>query len=123
MGIGSRLVFPALCLGAIVAMGTVALAQAPDEQRGPGRGTGPMWDDAGGMIGPGMWGSGMAGMGGHGMSPMMFVMIDTDSDGAISREEMDAVHARMFDLVDADKDGLITAEEMRAFRRSWMDDN
>lgn len=67
-------------------------------------------------FGPGA-GAGMmgAGMMGAGMMPMMFVMMDTDGDEAVSFEEMQAVHKRMFDLVDADKDGKITIEEVHAF--------
>jgi Ca2+-binding EF-hand superfamily protein len=59
------------------------------------------------MSGPGLMGPGMM--------PMMFVMMDTDGDGAISFEEMQAVHKRMFDLVDEDKDGKVTIDEMHAF--------
>jgi hypothetical protein len=62
------------------------------------------------------WGSGMGpGMMGPGMAPMMFVLMDTDGDGAVSWEEIQAVHKRMFDLVDKDKDGKITVEEMHAY--------
>jgi Ca2+-binding EF-hand superfamily protein len=66
-------------------------------------------------------GPGMMGMMGPGMMPMMFVMMDTDGDGAVSFEEMQAVHKRMFDLVDGDKDGKVTAEEMRSFMRGSED--
>jgi Ca2+-binding EF-hand superfamily protein len=68
-------------------------------------------------------GPGMMGMMGPGMMPMMFVMMDTDGDGAVSFEEMQAVHKRMFDLVDGDKDGKVTAEEMRSFMRGSEDDD
>jgi hypothetical protein len=61
------------------------------------------------------WGEMGFGMMGPGMSPMMFVMMDTDGDSAVSLEEMQAVHKRMFDLVDKDKDGKVTVDEMHGF--------
>ena len=86
-----------------------------------------MWDDDWRMMGPGMMGPGMMGPGmgmmGRGMMPMMLVMMDTDGDGAVSWEEMQAVHKRMFDLVDGDKDGKITVEEMKDFGGKWGDDD
>ena len=66
-------------------------------------------------MGPGMMAPGMGMMGQGIMMPMMFVMMDTDEDGAISLEEMQAVHKRMFGLVDANKDDKITVDEMRGF--------
>lgn len=63
-------------------------------------------------------------MGGMPMMPMrgqmmkiMFAVADTDGDGALSFEEVTAVHKRIFDSVDANKDGKVTLEEMRAFMR------
>jgi hypothetical protein len=78
---------------------------------------------AGGMMaGQGMMGQGMMGSGtmGHGtMSPammrMMVIMLDTNGDGALSLEEVQAVHARIFRAMDADKDGRLTPEEMQNF--------
>src|SRR5215217_480163 len=58
-----------------------------------------------------------AGMMGHGQSPMgsmmgsghmlkmMFAIADTNGDGALSFEEVMAIHKRVFDAVDANKDG------------------
>jgi Ca2+-binding EF-hand superfamily protein len=72
----------------------------------------------GAMMGPGMMmgGGGMMGGGmGHGMMHMMTIMMDADGDGAVSREEYQAVHARMFDAMDLDKDGKLTSEEMQEF--------
>jgi Ca2+-binding EF-hand superfamily protein len=60
-----------------------------------------------------MFGPGMMGLIGPGMMPMMFVMMDANGDGAVSFEEMEAVHKRMFDLVDKNKDGKVTLDEMR----------
>ena len=52
-----------------------------------------------------------------GMMRMMVVLIDTDGDGALSLEEVQAVHARMFKAMDADKNGRVTLEEMQQFTR------
>jgi len=117
---------PAVSLAvAIGVVGGVALAQDSDDRRGRGWWHGPwqMGDDDWGMgrrmMGPGMMGM----MGSRTMMPMMFVMMDTDGDGAVSFEEMQAVHKRMFDLVDESEDGKITVEEMRAFMGCPQDDD
>ena len=58
----------------------------------------------GGMMGPG----GMMGRGGmsHAMMlKMMVALADTNNDGALSLEEVQAVHARMFNMADGDGDG------------------
>jgi hypothetical protein len=69
----------------------------------------------GGMMQPGMMGRmPMMGMHGHRMK-IMFAIADTDSDGALSFEEVTAIHKRIFDAVDANKDGKVTPEEVRAF--------
>jgi len=82
-----------------------------------------MWAEDWRMMGPGMMGPDMMGMMSRGMMPMIFVLMDTDGDRALSLEEMQAVHKRMFDLVDKDKDGKITVKEMKDFREAWSDDN
>jgi hypothetical protein len=104
-----------MALAALIATASsgAALAQ-PDENR-EGWWRGHMWGDRWSMMGPGMMGPAMM--------PMMFVMMDTDGDGAVSFEEMQAVHKRMFDLVDADKDGKMTIDEMQEFMGAWRDDN
>ena len=76
----------------------------PGQMRHQGRGRG--------RLGRGPMGHGM--MGPH-MITIMIVFMDTNSDGALSLEEVQAVHARLFTYVDADKDGLVTPEEIRAF--------
>lgn len=67
---------------------------------------GPDWM-RGGMTGPRM--------GGAHMMRMMMILLDTDGDGALSLDEIQAVHARFFKAVDADGDGKVTIEEIQAF--------
>ena len=69
-----------------------------------------------GMMGQGMMGPGMMGRRGHAMK-VMFAIADADGDGALSFEEVTAIHKRIFDKVDADKDGKVTSEEIQAFMR------
>ena len=54
--------------------------------------------------------------GGHGdkAGGMMLKMADTNQDGAVSRDEFIAAHAKMFDTADANKDGKLTADERKA---------
>ncbi|MBY5551739.1 EF-hand domain-containing protein [Rhizobium leguminosarum] len=76
----------------------------------------------GGMMGRGMMQSGMMGsmpamgMRGH-MMKIMFAIADSDGDGALSFEEVTAIHKRVFDAVDSNKDGKVTADETQAFMR------
>jgi hypothetical protein len=56
----------------------------------------------------------MGPMRGH-MMKIMFVIADSDGNGAISFEELTAIHKRVFDAVDANNDGKVTPEEMQAF--------
>ncbi|WP_245489230.1 EF-hand domain-containing protein [Rhizobium ruizarguesonis] len=74
-----------------------------------------------GMMGRNMMSSGMS-EGMRMMGPMhdhmmkiMFVIADSDGDGAISFEELTAIHKRVFDAVDANNDGKVTPEEMQSF--------
>lgn len=60
---------------------------------------------------------GMGSMHGH-MMKIMFAIADADGDGALSFEEVTAIHKRIFDGVDASNDGKVTPEEMRAFMRT-----
>lgn len=63
--------------------------------------------------GPGM--KGPRGMGGSMMPGMMMAMMDSNDDGALSLEEVQAVHERMFNMVDANDDGQVDVEEIRGF--------
>ncbi|WP_376766641.1 EF-hand domain-containing protein [Rhizobium leguminosarum] len=109
-------------LGAVGAMG-IASAQtkrsdpAQSEEKPAAEGSEMMP----GMMGRNMMSSdmneGMRMMGpmrGH-MMKIMFVIADTDGDGAISFEELTAIHKRVFDAIDANNDGKVTPEEMQAF--------
>lgn len=70
-----------------------------------------------GMMQPDMMGAmPMMSMRGH-MIKIMFAIADTDGDGALSFEEITAIHKRIFDQVDANKDGKVTSEEVQAFMR------
>ena len=69
------------------------------------------------MMGPGMMG-GMPATSGRGhMMKVMFAIADTDGDGAVSFEEVTAVHKRIFGTVDTNKDGKVTIEEVQTFIR------
>jgi hypothetical protein len=72
-----------------------------------------------GMRGEGRHG-GMGGMRGHQMMRAqmmrtMIILMDTDGDGALSLEEVQAVTGRFFQAMDADDSGALTAEEIRGF--------
>jgi hypothetical protein len=112
-------------------MGATAAAVAQSASEG---GTPPAWPGWGPMW-PGMMGGfGRPGMMGWGMGPemmermpwaggphremtmkVMFAIADTDGDGALSFQEVEAIHKRVFDTIDANKDGKVTPEEVQAF--------
>ncbi|WP_087003627.1 EF-hand domain-containing protein [Rhizobium sullae] len=107
---------------------TPAQAPPPSDADGgmTGQGQGAMPGGSGmmpgGMMGRNMMPSGMMGgmpmmaMRGH-MMKIMFAVADADGDGALSFEEVTAIHKRIFDSVDANNDGKVTTEEMQAFMR------
>ena len=64
-----------------------------------------------GMTGPG----GMMGPHRRVMRLMLFSLMDTDGDGALSVEEFRSAHERIFKAMDANKDGRLTPEEMQSF--------
>lgn len=70
------------------------------------------------MMGQGMMGQGMrAELHRRPGLRIMLILIDTDGDGALSLEEVQAAHARIFKAVDTNKDGKLTLEEMEMFFR------
>lgn len=110
------------------------------QEQGPGDGPGPQGEDEDGSgpgwrgdgppMRPGEWREGRPGkrlmrekmMGGHEMrkhAPLkiMFAVLDTNGDGALSFEEIMTAHKRIFDAIDVNKDGKITVEEVEAFVR------
>jgi hypothetical protein len=75
-------------------------------------------EDTMGHMGGGMMCHGMKdrGMMGHGMfKRMIFALMDTDGDGALSLEEFQAAHAKIFKAMDTNKDGKLTPAEIEAF--------
>ena len=73
-----------------------------------------------GMMSPGMMGAGMGQvrMMGHGHAmKIMFAIADGDGNGALSFDEVSALHRRIFDAVDADDSGEVTREEIQSFMR------
>ena len=68
------------------------------------------------MMQPGMMGAMPMRMRGH-MMKVMFAIADTDGDGAVSFEEVTAVHKRIFGTVDTNKDGKVTIKEVQTFIR------
>jgi hypothetical protein len=44
-------------------------------------------------------------------------LMDTDGDGALSLEEVQAAHAKIFKSIDADKHGKVTPTEVQMFFR------
>ena len=46
---------------------------------------------------------------------MIFALMDTDGDGAISLQEFQNAHERIFKAMDSNKDGRLTLEEMETF--------
>ncbi|MGO8595579.1 hypothetical protein ACDA55_07625 [Rhizobium ruizarguesonis] len=109
-------------LGAVGAMGSAsAQTKSPDPAQSEGKPEADGSEMMPGMMGRNMMSSGMnermrmmGPMRGH-MMKIMFVIADSDGDGAISFEEVTAIHKRIFDAVDANKDGKVTPEEMQAF--------
>ena len=62
--------------------------------------------------------AGMPMMTAHGhMLKVMFAIADADGDGALSFEEVAAIHKRLFDRIDTSKVGKVTVDEFQAFMR------
>jgi Ca2+-binding EF-hand superfamily protein len=56
-------------------------------------------------------------MHGHAMK-IMFAIADADGNGALSFDEVSALHRRIFDAVDADNNGEVKREEIQSFMRA-----
>ena len=63
---------------------------------------------------------GMRGMG-HGGGMMLGKMADANKDGAVSKDEAMAAHAKHFDLADANRDGKLTPDERKAAHQKMRD--
>lgn len=68
-----------------------------------------------GMMGQGMMGRGMGMMGQRHELQLMTILMDTDGDGSLSLEEVQAAHVKIFKAVDIDKNGKIAVEEIQTF--------
>ena len=75
---------------------------------------------AGGGGGPMMRPPGMIGFGMMGGLRTIVALVDANSDGALSLEEVEAASVRIFKAADADADGLLTTEEIDAFINPGM---
>ncbi|MBY4607076.1 hypothetical protein K6M90_05280 [Rhizobium sp. 9T] len=112
-------------LGAAGAMGIAsAQTKSPDSAHSEAKPAAEGSEMMPGMMGRNMMSSdmneGMRMMGpmrGH-MMKIMFVVADTDGDGAISFQELTAIHKRVFEAVDANDDRKVTPEEMQAFMQN-----
>ncbi|MBY5494301.1 EF-hand domain-containing protein [Rhizobium leguminosarum] len=109
-------------LGAVGAMGSAsAQTKSPDPAQSEPKPETDGSEMMPGMMGRNMMPSGMypgtrmmGPMRGH-MMKIMFVIADSDGDGAISFEQLTAIHKRVFGAVDANNDDKVTPEEMQAF--------
>jgi hypothetical protein len=53
------------------------------------------------------------------LAPVIVLMLDTNSDGMLSLEEVQAFHRRVFNTLDANHDGELTVEELRQGLEMW----
>ena len=97
----------------------------PEPWRGKARARSPVNpDDASGNDGPGHDAARHDGQNaddGHARAQdedhVLLAIADAEGDGAVSFEEVTAIHQQIFDAVDADNDGKVTPEEVQAFMR------
>lgn len=54
------------------------------------------------------------------MRDPMFKVIDTNSDGTLTRDEFNAFAAKKFQQMDANSDGQLSSEEMKAAHKKMM---
>jgi hypothetical protein len=54
-------------------------------------------------------------MGGPFMMRIVFILMDSSGDGAISLQEFQTAHERIFKAMDSNKDGSLTLDEMQGF--------
>ncbi len=92
----------------------------PGMGQGQGMGRGMMGQGMSqGMAGQRRMGHGRPGHGRHArrrhIVKVMFAIADQNGDGALSFEEVAAIHQRIFNAVDVNNDGQVTIEEVQAF--------
>jgi EF hand len=112
------LMAPALLLVSNIAGAQEQKAPAPgaQEQEAPSaKMTGEDMMSHMGQCGPGMMRRSMMHHDMH--MRVMMILMDTDGDGALSLEEVQAAHAKIFKVIDADKDGKVTPTEVEVFFR------
>jgi hypothetical protein len=97
----------------VAPMGTPGQSTQPAQSGMMGHGGSMMGGAMGRMGGMSQTGGGMM-SGGH-MMKVMFAIADTNGDGALSFDEVIAVHKRILDVIDANKDGRVTPEELQRF--------
>jgi hypothetical protein len=108
-----RSVKVALASSALAVAGGLFLVGSSYAERGfggPGMHMASMGGRMGGMMGGHMMGGHMMG----GMGRDMLKNIDTDDDGAISQDEIDAAINARFEEFDADANGSLSLEEFQA---------
>jgi hypothetical protein len=98
-----RKILPALAV-LLTVSGNVAVA---DETTGP-------------MTRPDLQPPGTIGFGMMGGLRTIVALIDTNGDGTLSQEEVEAASVRIFKTADTDADGQLTMEEIGAFMDGGM---
>lgn len=76
--------------------------------------------DDGPMMRPDQKPPGTIGFGMMGSLRTIVALVDTNGDGALSQEEVEAASVRIFKAADADADGRLTTEELDAFTEGGM---
>jgi Ca2+-binding EF-hand superfamily protein len=66
----------------------------------------------------GMDGKSHSGQGHKNKAHNKFLLIDTNNDGSLSKEEVLSFHEERFNTMDADANGLISKKEMKSYRKA-----
>lgn len=108
------LLIAATALVATTAITLPSLAAGPNAPgMGQGQGQGPYQMNQGGQGGPGQGGPGQQQPPRTSIRAQIFFnMLDRNGDGAIDKDELNAVRDAIFAALDGDKDGKLTIEEL-----------